>query len=104
MTVRLTSATVAIPSTAVADSSCLGSSQWFDCKAGCFDLVENFRKAVCYAPTARASKGLSTVKLAKVMEFSDQFQNWRYYTSSTVKLGIGHSIIDLSCLCEIHRD
>lgn len=75
MTVRPTSATVAIPNTAVADSSCLGSYQWFDCKLGCVDLVENFRKAVCYAPTARASKGLSTVKLAKVKAFSDQFRS-----------------------------
>ena len=75
MTVRPTSATVAIPNTAVADSSCCGSSPWIDCKPGCVDLVENFRKAVYYAPTARASKGLSTVKLAKGKEFSDQFQS-----------------------------
>ena len=75
MTVRLTSATVAIPDIAVADSSCLGSCRWFDCKPVYSDLVGNFRKVVCYAPIARASKGLSTVKLAKVKEFSDQFQN-----------------------------
>ena len=104
MTVRPTSATVAIPNTAVADSSCLESCQWFDCNPGCVDSVESFRTAVCYAPTARAAKGLSTVKLAKVKEFSDRFQSWRYYTSLTVKLGIGHSIIDPSCLCGMHRD
>ena len=86
MTVRPTSATVATPNTAAADSSCLGSCQWFDCKPGCVDRVESFRTAVCYAPTARAVKGLSTVKLVKVKGFSDQFQ------------------IDPSCLCGIHRD
>lgn len=74
-TVRLTSATVAIPNTAVVDSSCLGSRQWFDYKPGGVDLVEDSRMAVDYALPARVSKGLSTVKLAKVKVSSDQFQN-----------------------------
>lgn len=75
MTVRLTSATVAIPNTAVVDSSCLGSRQGIDYKPGCVDLVEGSRMAVYYVLPARVSKGPSTVKLAKVKESSDQFQN-----------------------------
>ena len=75
MIVRPTSATVATPNTAVADSLCLGNCPWFDCRSGCVESVERFRKAVYYAPTARASKGLSTVKLAKVKGFSDQSQS-----------------------------
>ena len=75
MTVRLTSATVAIPNTAVVDSSCLGNRQWFDYKLGCVDLVEDSRMAVYYVLPARVSKELSTVKLAKVKESSGQFQN-----------------------------
>ena len=75
MTVRLTFATVAIPSTAVVDSSRLGSCLWFDYKPGFVDLVEDSRLVVYYVLAARVSKGLSTVKLAKVKESSDQFQN-----------------------------
>ena len=75
MIVPPTSATVGIPNTAVVDSSCLGSRQCFDYKPECVDSVEGSRMAVDFVLPARVSKGPSTVKLAKVKESSDQFQN-----------------------------